>query len=121
MIEFLPISQGNCLAFRVTGKVSVEQEQHLIDEVQKVIDQEGKIRVMMILEESAHWGVKAGIADLTFVIKHARRFEKMAIVSSSQVMKWLVSVDSFFAAFVNISEKHFLLEQQSQAWDWLQQ
>ncbi len=121
MIEFLPISQGNCLAFRVTDKVSAEQEQHWLDEIQKIIDQEGKVRIMVILEDAAHWGVKAGFADLKFAIKHIRHFQKLAIVSSSQVMNWLVSIDSYFAAIANIKEKHFSPEQQSLAWDWLQQ
>jgi len=35
-------------------------------------------------------------------------------------MRWLVSIDDFFASFLNISEKHFLPQQQAEAWDWLQ-
>ena len=121
MIEFLPISQGNCLAFRVSGEVSAEQEQHWIDELQKVIDESGSIRMMMILADDAHWGIKASLKDLHFALKHSREFERIAIVSDSKVMSWLVSLDDFVASFLKISEKHFLPEQQAEAWEWLQQ
>ncbi|UTW46911.1 STAS/SEC14 domain-containing protein [Bacterioplanoides sp. SCSIO 12839] len=121
MIDYLPISQGNALAFRIRGTVSLEQEQHWISELQKVIDEEGKLRMMVILEEDAQWGIKAGIEDLKFALKHSKEFEKIAIVSNSQVMKWLVSIDDFFASFLNISEQHFLPEQQAEAWQWVQQ
>lgn len=121
MIEFLPISQGNCLAFRIKDSVSAEQEQHWIDELQAIIDECGKVRLLMILDDSAHWGVKAGVKDLKFAVTHANKLEKLAIVSSSSVMKWLVGVDSFFAKFMNIGEKHFSPEQQAEAWEWLQQ
>jgi len=115
----LPISQGNCLAFRVSGEVSAEQQQHWTDELQKVIDESGSIRMMLILEEGAHWGIKASIKDLQFALQHSKEFEKIAIVSESQVMGWLVSLDNFFASFLNISEKHFVPEQQAEAWEWL--
>lgn len=121
MIEYLPISQGNCLAFKISGEVSAEQEQHWIDELQKVIDEAGSIRMMMILEEGAHWGIKASIKDLKFALTHSREFEKIAIVSDDKVMSWLVSLDDFFASFLNISEKHFVPQQQADAWEWLQQ
>ncbi|WP_419810916.1 STAS/SEC14 domain-containing protein [Bacterioplanoides sp.] len=121
MIDYLPISQGNCLAFRVSGSVSLEQEEHWIRELQSIIDESGTIRMMMILEEDAYWGIQAGIEDLKFALKHSREFEKIAIVSNSQVMKWLVSIDDFFASFLNIHEKHFLPEQQAEAWQWLQE
>ena len=120
MIDYLAISQGNCLAFRVSGKVSLEQEQHWIAELQKVIDEHGRIRIMMILEDGAHWGLQAGIEDLKFALKHSKEFDKIAVISDSQVMRWLVSIDDFFASFLNISEKHFLPQQQAEAWDWLQ-
>lgn len=65
MIDYLAISQGNCLAFRVSGKVSLEQEQHWIAELQKVIDEYGRIRIMMILEDGAHWAFRRVLKTLS--------------------------------------------------------
>lgn len=121
MIELLEQSYDNCLAFRVSGKVTAEAEQQWISRFEEIIKQYGKFRVMVILDESANWGIEAGMADLKFAVTHVKNFEKLAIISSSKVMEKLVALDGFFAAFMNIGEKHYTPEQADEAWEWLQQ
>jgi hypothetical protein len=116
VIELLEQSYDNHLAFRVSGKVSVEEEKEWVARFEDIIEQYGKFRVMVILSESANWGIEAVIDDLKFAITHVKNFEKLAIISTSKVMETLVAIDAFFASFMNIGEKHFTPDQTDEAW-----
>jgi hypothetical protein len=46
---------------------------------------------------------------------------KIAIVSSSKVLAWLVAADSPFGKLAGISEKHFETSQLQDAWSWVKE
>ncbi len=119
MIKELPESNGAIVGFEVTGKVSLEQEKELIGKIENVVQEYGKVSVLAVLHEDAGWGIKAGIEDLKWVATHLKNINKIAIVSSSNVWKWLVTIDGFFAPLVGIGEKHFKTSELDDAWAWL--
>ena len=121
MIKKLPESEGPFLGFEVTGKVSLEEEKEWIERVQSVVDEHGKVSVLVILDEKAGWGVKAGIEDLKWFMTHMKQINKIAVVSESSVWKWLVSLDGPFAKMVGIGEKHFELSKIKDAWSWIKE
>ncbi len=119
MIKELPESKGHLLAFEIKGKISIEQEKELISKADRIVQEYGKIRVLALLDEGASWGVKAGIEDLKWCMAHMKNIEKFAIVSSSRVWKWLVTIDGFFAGIIGIGEKHFQPSDSEDAWKWI--
>jgi hypothetical protein len=121
MIKKLPQSNGNNLAYEITGKVSLEDEQEWIESLNKDINKYDNFNVMVILGENASWGMDAGIADIKWIMKHMDKFNKIAIVAESTVWKWLIKVDSFFASFVGIDEKYFDVKDTDRAWEWVSQ
>ena len=121
MIKKLPESKGPFLGFEVTGKVSLEEEKEWIEKVQSVVDKHDKVSFLVILEEKAAWGVKAGIEDLKWARTHMKHFNKLAIVSERNIWKWLVSLDSPFAKMVGIGEKHFEPSKIKDAWAWIKE
>jgi uncharacterized protein related to proFAR isomerase len=120
MIKKLPQSNGNNLAYEITGKVTIEDEEAWIADLDKLTDDFDKFNVMVILGENASWGMEAGIADIKWIMKHMDKFNKIAIVADSTVWKWLIKVDSFFAQFVGIDEKYFDISKSKEAWEWLE-
>jgi hypothetical protein len=120
MIKKLPQTNGNNLAYEVTGKVSIEDEQEWIESLNNNINKYDKFNVMVVLGGNASWGMEAGIADIKWIMKHMDKFNKIAIVADSAVWKWLIKVDSFFAQFVGIDEKFFEVEDTDKAWEWVQ-
>ena len=48
-----------------------------------------------------------------------KKLDKIAVVSDSNVWKWLVALDTPFAQLIGISEKHFELSELNDAWDWV--
>ncbi len=121
MIKELPESNGSIIGLEITGKVSLEQEKKLISKIEKIVQEYGKVSVLAILHEGASWGIKAGIEDLKWVTTHIKNINKIAIVSSSNVWKWLVTIDGFFAPLVGIGEKHFKTSDLNDAWAWIRE
>jgi hypothetical protein len=119
MIKKLSQSNGNNLAYEVTGKVSIEDEKAWIADLDVLIDKYDKFNVMVILGENTSWGMEAGIADIKWIMKHMDKFNKIAIVADSSVWKWLIKVDSFFAQFVGIDERFFEVKDRDNAWEWV--
>lgn len=119
MITELPESNAPCLGFEISGKVTLEEEQQWVQRLELALDAHPKLNLLVVLDEGASWGLKAGVEDIKWITKHAKRFDKIAFVSSSKVLKWLISVDGFFAQFVGIQEKHFEHENILNAWAWI--
>ena len=119
MIIKLRQSNGNNLAYEVTGKVSSEDEKAWIEDLDKMTADYDKFNVMVILGENTSWGIESGLADIKWIVKHMDKFNKIAMVSDSSVWKWLIKVDSFFAQFVGINEKFFEVKDTNKAWEWV--
>jgi len=119
MINELPESEANTLGFEIDGKVTEEQGQELIARFEQVLNEYEQLNILIVLNEDASWGVDAGFEDIKWVLRHMKSMRKIAIVSSSTAWKWLVSIDSFFAALAGIQEKHFDHAELASAWQWL--
>ena len=120
MINELAQSNGATLAFEIVGKVSLEQQQAWIKKFDECIEQHEKISVMIILGETATIGEPSVIyEDIKWMVKHFKRFNKIAIISGSTLWKFLVTVDSYFAKMVGINEKHFEPTEAKVAWEWV--
>jgi len=121
MIKKLSESEGSVLGFEVTGKVSLEEEKKWIDYLDNAIETYNKVSVLVVLGEQASWGAKAGIEDLKWIMTHLKQLNKIAVVSESNVWKWLVTLDSPFAKLFGISEKHFEPSKMADAWSWVKE
>ncbi len=119
MIKELPRSYENNLAFEINGQVSLEDEKSWMSRLDVITDTYEKFNVMIVLGENASWGMGAGLADIKWIMKHMDKFNKIAIVAESDVWKWLIEVDSFFAKFVGIDEKYFDTTKLDEAWEWV--
>lgn len=119
MIKELPQSEASVIGIEINSKVSVEDQKIWAEKFDKAIEDHGKVSMLVVLGEEAGFGVKAGIEDLKWVMKNMKKLDKIAVVSDSNVWKWLVALDSPFAQLIGISEKHFELSELNDAWDWV--
>ena len=119
MIKELPQSKDPVLGFEVTGKVSVEEEQKLISRVEETLKKHDKVSALVVLGEEASWGVKAGLQDLKWLLRHMDDLDRIAIVSDSKVWEWLIKIDSKFAKMKGIREKHFDTDDLDDAWEFV--
>lgn len=119
MITELSRSKDHNLAFEIKGKVSLEDEKSWIARLDDIADTYEKLNVMIVLGENASWGLEAGLADIKWISQHMDKFNKIAIVAESDIWKWLIKADSFFAKFIGIRELYFNMSNMDEAWEWV--
>ncbi len=119
MITQLPESEGATIGIMVTGKVDEAEEKKWISTFDALIKQHDKINVLVLIGDNFDIGLKAAFEDIKWTFGHLEHMDKLALVSTRCVIKWLVEIDSPFAKMVNIDEKYFDVNELSKAWAWV--
>ena len=119
MIRELSTSKENHLVFEITGQVTLEEEKAWINKFDTLLQTYDKINVVVILGENSSWETDAGLEDIKWLMKHMKKFDKIAIVAEGNVWKWLITVDSFFAKMMGINERYFKPTEKKEAIAWI--
>lgn len=120
MYTILPRSRGPVLGVEITGKIEMDQEKELIAKAEDLIEDHGKISVLVIIGEHAGVSFEAAAADIKWVLTNMQHMKKVAIVTDSKLLAALVAVDATFARMVGIQEKHFDKADIETAWHWVE-
>lgn len=116
MIEKLQPEKENVIAFRLTGKLHDEDYKSFVPEVEALIAREGKIRLLLQLENFQGWDLHAAWDDITFGIKHFRDLERIAVVGDLGWEKWMLKLSKPFS---EAKTRFFPADEMIAAWDWL--
>ena len=114
MLEFIPVSEDNLIAIRASGKLSHEDYQNFLPQLEKEIESLGKVSVLFELEDFTGWDLEAAKDDFVFGIKHLNDIDRMAIVGEKIWQRWMVSMAEPFGEI-----KYFDREKLQEAWEWL--
>ncbi len=97
MIEKLSESTGSILAVKATDQLTVEDYENIfIPELDKLIKQYGKIRVLIYLDTSfTGWEVEAIWDDAKYGINHREDFEKLAVVGGPGWVRWTTKMSAY--------------------------
>ena len=117
MFQVMPESAGKIVGVRATGKLTDQDYQVLIPNLEALIKQHGKIRFLCCIDEEFA-GMEPGAMwdDAKFFLPHKDDFEKMAIVGGP---KWVKLAMKLFAPLMQGEVKTFSGDQLAKAWDWL--
>ncbi|CAA0109113.1 Uncharacterised protein [BD1-7 clade bacterium] len=121
MINILPESEGAIIGVEVSGKIDSEEENKWIAVFDDLIKEHGNINILILLDGKIHYGIDAAYDDLKWTFKNLKNMNKLAIVSESKVLGWLVAADSPFGKLAGISEKHFETRNLQDAWRWVKE
>lgn len=121
MIKKLPQSKGAIIGVEVNGKIDSEEENKWIKIFDKLIEEHGSINILVLLDGRVDIGVDAAYEDLKWTFRNLKQMNKLAIVSESRVLEWLVAADSPFGKLAGISEKHFETSHLQEAWNWVKE
>ncbi len=119
MIRKLPESEGATIGIEVSGKIDSVEEKKWIKEFDNLVEKHGKINILVLLDGRINFSFDAAYEDLKWTFKNLKSMNKLAIVSESKVLGWLVAADSPFGKLVGISEKHFETDRLQDAWRWV--
>jgi universal stress protein A len=116
MLKFIPVHEGNIFAVRATGKLTHADYQQFLPELENLINEHGKISLLMELENFSGWEIAAVKDDLQFGLKHNHDFEKIALVGDKTWQQWMVLMSK---PFVKGEIRYFSRIELQTAWDWL--
>ena len=120
MIEILPQSTESCLGFKVSGKVTAEDYEVLIPQLDQAIAASGKINMLVVMGDFEGWaGLDAAKADFKLGTHQYRQTEKAAFVGDKKWQEWMVKIMDPFTRRTN--ERFFDLEQLDNAWQWIKE
>lgn len=107
---------GKVLVVRVSDKLSTEDYERLVPEVERLIKQHGKIRVLFDMQEFRGWEAGALWEDIKFAYTHFSNIERIAMVGEK---KWQEGMTTFCKPFTAATIRYFDQEESEQAHDWL--
>lgn len=119
MIELIE-KDGNVLCLKASGKLThADYEQVLIPQLEQLIKQYGKARVLFMMGEKFDgWEPAAMWDDAKFGMKHRTDFEKCAVVGGPKWVEWATKI---FSVLVTGECRTFAAEDLTQAETWIKQ
>lgn len=118
MYKVLPQSEGPTLGLMISGKIDITEEQEMIELAEKVLAEHDKLNLLVIVGENVWASLEAAYADLRWITTHLKNVAKLAIVTDSKTLGWLVEQDAKIARHLGIGERHFATDELEEAWTW---
>lgn len=109
-------SVGNALHVQVTGKLTKEAYELFVPEVDRAIEQHGKLRILFEMHDFHGWTAGALWEDLKFDFHHWKDIDRLAIVGES---KWQEGMAAFCKPFTSAKVKYFDHDNLEDAQAWL--
>ncbi len=111
------VASGKLLHVKATGKLTKQAYETFVPEVNKLIEEHGKLRILFELHDFHGWTAGALWEDLKFDWKHWRDIERLAIVGES---KWEKGMAVFCKPFTTAKVRYFDRSQLDEAKAWLE-
>lgn len=118
MIEELPVLEPGIGAFNASGKLTDADYQQFVPRLEALINEYGKISVLLELEDFQGWKPKAAWDDLKLGLAHPQDFERIAIVGDKAWEHWIALLAK---PFTHARVRYFELSDRNSALDWLGQ
>jgi len=111
------LEEGNLCVIYVSSKLNIKDMVQAQNESENVINESGRIKILIILENFTGWETEEGWEDNAFAERNDKNIDKMAIVGNE---KWRDLVNLFtLKDFRSIPIEYFDENQQADARKWL--
>lgn len=115
-VELQEQADSNLLIVRVTEKLHKQDYESFVPEVERLIKQFGKLRVLLEMHDFHGWDAGALWKDTMFDLKHFNDIEKLAVVGEK---KWEQGMAKFCAPFTTAKVKYFPSAERAEAIEWI--
>jgi hypothetical protein len=116
-IKMVETTPGQYLEVHISGKLEREDYGAFAPAVERLIEEQGKIRMLVLLEDFRGWDAGALWEDIKFEVKHFNDIERLAIVGEN---RWEQGMAVFCKPFTTAEVKYFPHEQATEARLWLE-
>jgi len=115
-VKIKPDTAGKALVVHASGKLSKQDYEWFVPEVEQAIKNQGKVRILLELADFHGWEIGALWEDIKFDMKHFRDIEKLAVVGES---KWQQGMATFCKPFTSATIRYFDHGQLKEAETWI--
>jgi len=109
--------EKNYLALKATGKLEKADYEEFCARVEQLIQQRGKLRILLEMEDFHGWTAGALWEDVKFDMKHFNDIERLALVGDS---KWEKGMAAFCKPFTTAKVRYFPRAEIEEAKRWLE-
>ena len=114
-VELKELAAGKVLDVQVSGKLAKDDYQHLVPEVERLIEQHAKIRVLLEMKDFHGWDASGLWEDIKFELKHFSDVERVAMVGEK---KWQKGMSQFCRPFTTAKIRYFDQSALDEAREW---
>jgi len=118
MIEKLEKSSGKIIGFTLSGRLHDEDYKIFVPQLESVMEQEGKTRLLAHFHDFHGWDLHAAWDDMKFGVKHYDDLERIALVGDRKWEEWMAKICK---PFTRASVRYFDSSEIEKAWEWLRE
>jgi hypothetical protein len=108
--------EGKILVIKLTGELTKEDYEQFSPEVERLIKEHGKIRILVQMYYFEGWTPGALWQDIKFDLKHFRDVERLALVGEKA---WEHGMALFCTPFTTATIRYFDRSEADQAETWI--
>ncbi len=116
-LELHEENEGRVLLVRVAGKLSKADYEHFVPEIDRLVQQHGRISILFEMHDFHGWKAAALWEDTKFAIHHFHDIERLAIIGEK---RWQKGMAAFCRPFTKAEVRYFEHPQAADARVWLQ-
>lgn len=116
-IEIQEKAGSNLLEIHTNGRLTHRDYLRLVLRTKRLIEDHGKIRVLLQTSGFDAWSVEAMWDDIRFELDHFSEIERVALVGENTWEKWMAG---FYRPFTGAESRFFAGSQIEEARQWLE-
>ncbi len=109
-------ADGKILIVKLSGKLAKDDYGHFVPEVNRLVKQHGKVRILVEMHDFHGWTVGALWEDIKFDMAHFKDIERLALVGES---KWEAGMAAFCKPFTTAKVQYFDVSKAAEALAWI--
>jgi hypothetical protein len=116
MIEYVGEDLEGMVAVKITDTIQKKDYKALIPELEKKINQCGKINFYLEVRDDVRWNAKSFWSDMRFNLKHAQDIRKVAFVGDEQLEEKIIEL---FRPLENAEIRWYQEVEKTEALKWI--
>ena len=109
-------ADGKIVIVKLSQKLTKEDYGHFVPELNRLVKQHGKIRLLVEMHDFHGWTVAAVWEDIKFDMAHFKDIERLALVGET---KWEAGMATFCKPFTSAKVQYFDVSKAKEALDWI--
>lgn len=107
---------GKVVVVHVSGKLVKADYEHFVPEIERLVRQHGKLRLLFDMTDFHGWEVSAAWEDFKFGVEHFSDIERLAMVGEK---RWQHGMATFCKPFTKAAVRYFDHADAAEARKWL--